>query len=658
MLSDSDNILPSVRGAIPVCAEAVNRYRQTAVRSALAAVAWMAVATPLGAQGEPLEELLVTGSYSPRAAVTSSVSVLEGPQIAALNKRTLADLLKTIPGVLVEEQGGAGGLSAVSIRGGEANFTLVLVDGVAVNDPTNTRGGGFDFANLNSTLVERIEVVRGAASAVYGSDALAGVINIITRRPRHGHTQALTLGAGGDGYGDYSATALGRADTLAYTLEIARRDDGNSVPGSERDSDSATIRLGWQPNTRHALDLRFRYLDGERSSYPEQSGGPRFALLDDLDHAAYQDKILAASWAVQLREGWRSRLVMTRFEHEEDYLSPGIPPFFEVPPNGAETDFRRDKLQWVNSLEVGPGVKLDIGGDYQDEHGESVGYVEYFGSRSATDFLLERSSVGVFAAILTQPVEGLLLDGGLRYDDAQGFSAEVSPKVGMSLEITPGTRFSANWAEAFKLPSFFALGHALVGNPELEPEQVQGWDVGLAWEGGAGQRLAATGFFNDFSDLVDFDDETFRNVNRQQVETRGVELEALWPVATDITIQANGTYTEIDVKGEDTVLTGRPEWSAGLLLGWQVAAQWHTTLDYRYTGRQWAISRHTGGEVAARLSAYHRVDWALQWQPTRRWQFKLAIDNLLGETYATAIGFPAPERTLRFGIHYLNEVQH
>ena len=126
------------------------------------------------ASGPAIEDVLVTGTLAPQLALTSSVSVLDTEQILALNKTTVADLLKTLPGLLVEKQGGPGGLTAVSIRGGESNFTLVLIDGVAVNDPTNFRGGGFDFANLNPNMVDRIEVVRGAQSAIYGSDALVG----------------------------------------------------------------------------------------------------------------------------------------------------------------------------------------------------------------------------------------------------------------------------------------------------------------------------------------------------------------------------------------------------------------------------------------------------------------------------------------------------
>jgi vitamin B12 transporter len=143
-----------------------------------------------------MEHTLTTGAYSPVAVgdLTATTDILDRDRIEVLNKRTVAQLLKTVPGVLVEELGGPGGLTAVSIRGGESNFTLVLLDGVAVNDPTNTRGGGFDFSRLNPASVERIEIVRGSQSAIYGSDALAGVINIITRRGVAGHRQQVAAG--------------------------------------------------------------------------------------------------------------------------------------------------------------------------------------------------------------------------------------------------------------------------------------------------------------------------------------------------------------------------------------------------------------------------------------------------------------------------------
>ena len=151
----------------------------------------LAILTSHSLAAQELENVLVTGTYVPQpmADLSSSVTVLDREFLQVTNKRTVADALRTVPGLLIEELGGPGGLTAVSIRGGEANFTLVLVDGVELNDPTNTRGGSYDFSKLDMASIERIEIVRGAQSAIYGSDALAGVINIITLRSTETHQQ-------------------------------------------------------------------------------------------------------------------------------------------------------------------------------------------------------------------------------------------------------------------------------------------------------------------------------------------------------------------------------------------------------------------------------------------------------------------------------------
>jgi vitamin B12 transporter len=601
-----------------------------------------------------IEDVLVTGTLAPQLAQTSSVSVLDAEQIAALNKSTVADLLKTLPGLLVETQGGSGGLTAVSIRGGESNFTLVLIDGVAVNDPTNFRGGGFDFANINPNMLDRIEVVRGAQSAIYGSDALAGVINIITRRPQEGHEQQVYMEGGNHDYSDVGASALGRVGAFNYTVELASRDDGDPTPGSTRDSDSAHLRLGWQPTDIQELSVSYRYIDGKRSSYPEQSGGPEYALYDELDNSKYTQDIFALDWGVDFSPGWRSTFTASRFEQEEHYRSPGISPYTEVPPNGADTDFTRDQVRWINTLQLAPGVEANIGAEYRHEEGKSKGYIEYFGDRSPSDFELDRDTRGAFIDVSATPLADLLLQASLRYDDPQQFDSETSAQAGARYTVGGGVTLAANWGEAYKLPSFFALGHALVGNPDLQPEKGESWDVGASWLATDTLRLGATWFDNDFTDLVDFDDETFRNVNRKSVQTSGVELQADWQPLPALLLRSQATYTDIDVKNEESVLTGRPEWTASLVAQWQVYEDWDTALDYLYAGHQWAASRHTGEQVTEQLEDYHRVDWVLRWQMASAWQVQLSVDNLLDENYETAVGFDAPGREFRVGITFRN----
>jgi len=599
--------------------------------------------------GSDMEQVLVTGTYSPVPAsdMTSSVTVLGPWEIRALNKSSVADVLKTIPGILVEEQGGAGGLTAISIRGGETNFTLVMIDGVPMNDPTNTRGGGFDVSNLNLASIERIEVIRGPQSAIYGSDALAGVINIITRRAQQGHHQFLRLERGSENFHNYSAGAMGKAKNVGYALNLSQRDGGDGVEGSSRTNDEANASIDWQPAENHTFRVSYRYLDGSRTSYPEQSGGPQFALIDHLDESDYTDRTLAAKWRADFSTAWQSTLNINRFNHDESYTSPGIFPFFAVPPNGAETSFRRDQVQWINKLVLDESFAVSLGGDYRHEEGESTGYLDLGYVSVPTDFVLDRNTSALFGDIHLKLGQQLLLQGSVRYDKPDDYAGNTSLNMGARYEFEPEVSIFVNFGEGFKLPSFFALGHPLLGNPDLRPETAQSWDTGVRWAAGDKLNLSATYFFNDYQDLIDFDPVRFRLVNRKQVTTKGVELQTGWSLAANMVISAHSTYTSIDTGNDPTTLLGRPEWRVGASAMWRLDSGWSTTLDYQWTGKQYAASQHTGETKVELLDDFHRIDWNLAWQASEKVRFELAIDNLLDEHYYTGVGFPAPGRTLR-----------
>ncbi len=599
-----------------------------------------------------IETIVVTGSYAPLplSGQTSSVSIIGKDELQGLNKSNLADVLKTVPGLSVEEQGGPGGLSAVSIRGGESNFTLVLVDGVPQNDPTNSRGGSFDFSNLDPASVERIEIVRGPQSAVYGSDALAGVINVITRRPQQGHSQKVRAEWGQNDLQNLQLAASGTAGNVSYALDLAQRDAGEQIEGSTRETDSASLRLTWQISDVQQLHASYRYLDGQRTSYPEQSGGPEFSLSDELDKSDYQDENFSLGWQVDISNNWRSSLNASRFEHTEDYNSPGIVPFYAVPPNAADTDFQRDQLRWVNTLQFSDNYRLNLGADYRDEQGVSTGILDLGFMTLPTDFELDRSSTGVFANLHAQPIPSLIVQAGIRHDDPEGFSNETSLKLGTVYQLNEDVALSANWGEAFKLPSFFALGHALVGNPSLKPETVRSWDIGMDWDATQSINLSATYFFSNYRNLIDFDSEQFINVNRSQVESSGVELQLAWQPTSTLNLLAQGSYTDLDIKDSTSVLLGRPQSRVGMVALWQLSDAWDTALDYQWTGEQYASSLHTGETVVEELDDYHRVDWNLRYQLSPAIQLEVAVDNLLDEHYQTAVGFEAMGRTTRLAI--------
>jgi vitamin B12 transporter len=620
----------------------------------LLGAAWMCVSTAVASgdmQSErvsKLESIVVSASYSPRAlaSTTVAVSVLDENLLRRLDKSGLGEALRTLPGVLLEEQGGDGGLMALSLRGGEANFTQVLLDGVPLNDPGNARGGSYDLNLLNGIELGRVEVVRGPQSVIHGSDALAGVVQLITPVPGGARRPKLQVTGGESGYRDYRFGAGVDLDTLGLAVELGRRQSGELVSGSERDTDMAAVRALLHLGESQNVSLQLRALDGERSSYPEQSGGPLFAQSSALEEGEYRSQLAALTWEARVFEEWHSRLLASHLQHQEGVDSPGILPYASVPSNGSETDFQRDQLSWVNTFQIGQAHQASLGGDFRAERGDSQGYVD-FGTPVPTDYRLSRRTIGAFAEWRYQIFDPLLLQTSVRSDDPQGFASRTTSRFGLRYEPLPSLALKLNWGEGFKLPSFFALGHALVGNPDLQPETGRGADFGIEWRLLRTMTITATGFFNRYRNLIDFDPEAFTNVNRREVVTRGGEGQLYWQPLPTLTVQGQLTYTDIDVVGENRVLLGRPAWKGGVWMDWEFQPNWRLGLDHQWTGGIPSASLHTGATVTSKLEAYSRVDWRLAWQTSERLQLSLAVDNLLDESYQTSIGFPGSGRTLR-----------
>jgi len=611
-------------------------------------------AAPLFAQQELLEQVIVTGTYNPLALaqVSSSVSVVDRKMLKQLNKTTLADVLQSVPGVLIEQQGGPGGLAVASIHGGESNYTLVMVDGVAMNDPGNSRGGAFDLNSINVDSIERVEIVRGPQSAIYGADAVAGVINIITQRPAQGHQQTVQATIGDAGYQQAGISALGAGDNTDYALQARVRDTGEPVEGSRAEDTEINLRLGWQPTEVHDVNASARYFDGKRNNYPEQSGGPEYALSPALDYTDFTDKSAALGWQFQILERWKSHLQATQYQRTESFDSPGVAPYFAIPPNGADTEFERQQITWINTIGQQEKLWANIGLEKRKEEGESKGYLD-IGFLLPTDFALDRTTESGFIDINAQVNEKLFMQASVRSDDTDDYGNETSSRLGVRYQLTDTLVVRANQGEGYKLPSFFALGHPLVGNADLKPETVTGWDAGIAWQVSDQLNTSIDYFANDFRDPIDFDSELFTNVNREQIETSGVEWQAQWRgLDNRIGLHFNATYTDIDVKDEVSVLTGRPQWSAGIAADWQLSDSLRTSVDYQHLGEQFATSQHTGEATLHELEGYQGLDANLFWSVSDTLEMTLAIENLFDKDASTAVGFPAPGLLWRVGLQW------
>lgn len=605
----------------------------------------MAVATDgAGSGAKPhMDNVSVIGSrlHGAGSDVARQVSILDSAQIQLLNKADVEQLLHGLPGVNVNRQGGAGGITSLYVRGGEANFTVVMLDGVPLNNPTNTRGGSFDFSNVDISTIERIELIRGPQSVAYRADALSGVVNLISRGADADTGTRVRGELGTDGY--YRGTAyLGQ--TLGEDghagIFLGRNDAGNVVDASEHEIEFVNARVILPEWATNRVGATVYYSESERMTFPEDSGGPEYAVFRDRDEARSEDLSAQLSWQSGLGRRWQSTVTANWFRTEGEATSPGIFPGTEVPPSGSDTTFDRYQLSWNNRFQF-KRTHLSAGLDAQREDGESEGFID-FGVRLPTDFELERDTVGAFAEVTHQFTDGLSLSIGARHDNPDGVDSQTTWRLGGLYRFADGrTALRANWGEGFKLPSFFALAHPLVGNPDLKPETANSWDMGIEHRFQNGLAANVALFGNRFEDLVDFDDEAFMQVNRSRVDTHGIELGLRLPLGSKGSISGHATWLETDIDNTDEELRGRPDWKAGALFLYDLGPRVSFSAEYLRVGEVVEASRHTGVSVDQKLDAYDVVDVGLIWRFARNAEVQLAVDNLFDEDYRQAVGFPA-----------------
>jgi iron complex outermembrane receptor protein/vitamin B12 transporter len=319
-----------------------------------------------------------------------------------------------------------------------------------------------------------------------------------------------------------------------------------------------------------------------------------------------------------------------------------------IPPNISKNTFWRYDLTLRHLFPVTQGVQLAVGAQAQFEDGTSNGIID-IGFPLLTRFSLMRDIWAPFFEAQLSLIPGLLIQGGVRVDIPEGFDTEVSPRVGASYTIAAiGTTLRASWGEGFKLPSFFALGHPIVGDPTLPPETSQSFDVGFTqvlWR----KRLSisVTYFYNEFTNFIDFDEQSNRLLSQPKVTTKGVEASLNVAPWSRLDFLAHLTYLESNIEGTDEPLRNRPEWRGGFSIRWRPLASLDVLLKALFVGEVFDSSIPTGDVT---LDAYTRVDLAVTWTVHTTVSLLLAVDNLFDADYEEFVGFPAPGINPRLGV--------
>lgn len=572
------------------------------------------------------ESILVTASRTE----TRGATTIERDAIEALQPPTVLEVLDRTAGVRAFSKGGAGGGSYLSVRGGEPNFTLVLLDGLKVNDPTNSQGGAFDLAQIDPQAIDRIELARGARSAVHGADALAGVVNLRLREVRDGDrfasAQSSLDSEGAYGVGGTAGSGWQGGGAL---VSAAHYDSGDLTAGSDLSRWQALAKAT-QAIGDHSLSALLIHAETDRDGFPEDSGGPRLATVRDLEARETELTAIGLGFAgggVAVRPS----LSLNWSRQDADTDAPPIPP--AVPAISAATRFER--LEALADLRASPlpGLTLAAGAGYLEEDGRSRGLID-FGVLLPADFDAARHIASAFGEA-TYERGALSASAGVRFDDPSTAASEWTSRA--ALRVGPAF---ASYADGYKLPSLYALYYPLIANPALSPERSRSFEAGFDHSvKGADFRIA---YFNSrFRDLIDFDPATFTNVNRARVTTQGVEAEASGEIAAGWRLRGALTYLDVD---SATPLRARPRWQGSATVDWQVSDRWLATLGGRFNSRFFDSSVPTG---LVDVDGHAEVDAALRYAISPAVTLQLTARNLLAADYEEAVGFPAPGRVLR-----------
>ncbi len=572
------------------------------------------------------DTLLVTATRTAQTAdqALASVSVIDRAEIERKQAQTVTELLESTPGLTVVNNGGRGKATSISLRGTSSDQVLVLIDGIKVGSATL---GSTAFEHLAVDQIERIEVVRGPRSSLYGSEAIGGVVHIFTRKGEQGFNPRFSVGAGSDSAREVTLGASGGNDKGWYNLSVSDfRTDGFNAKqegtyGYNSDDDG-------YDNRSYALSGGYQLTDRleGRLSWSQNRGDNEYDGGNDFDDYSNESRLqtLGGELRLAVTDSWNLNLTAGQSRDKGTVYGDGV--------YQSHIETRRDttSLQSEHSFSHS---QLTWGVDYQnDEVTSSNAYA-----------VSERDNVGVFA--LYQLYMGQHdLAFSLRGDDNEQFGNETTGSIAWGMELPHALRLTASYGTAFSAPTFNDLYWPGSGNPDLQPEESDSWELGLSGDH-AGIQWSANLYQNDVDNLIAWapNDEGFwvpMNVDRARI--RGLELAAATRLA-DWDLSTTLDLMDPKDRNTDELLKRRPRKTLNVSADRDFGS-------YTLGGSLRAVGKREDG--SAELEAYTRVDVRGSYQLTQDWALKAKIENLLDEEYETANGYNQPDRTYWLSLHY------
>ena len=603
----------------------------------------LALMAPLAAhaqESKSVDPVVVTATKvaTPAEQLGASVSVVNGEDFQTYHYPTVDEALRNVPGVQIRRSGSYGKATSVTIRGANANQVQVLVDGLRVKSPTL---GQVDLSDISPDLIERIEVIRGAQSTLYGADAIGGVINIITRKGKGGPFQATVQ----QEVGNYDtlvsrATVYGAWKILNYALSASHFESNGQFQNDETDANAISARIGATLPWNSTLDFVFRYNKNDigvpmKGVFPGPQ--PINPIINRNARSQSETTIFSLEGKTRPVEWWETRGRLARYENSagfQDPVDPGVDFDFAT---FSQVNVERREAEWVNSFFIGKWSTSSVGLEHRREIGESH---NTFRAVSETQSVFFEQQLRFF--------ERLFLTGGFRVEDNSVFGTTTTERGSLAFLIKEtGTRLRGSAGTGFRAPTFNDLFFPGFGNPDLQPEKSLSYDFGVdqkLWNNRI--RLGLTYFQNNFRNLIacctPLPTAPFGGpFNVGRARSAGIEFTSEVDVLPNLIASLNYTYTDSENLATDRPLPREPRhrWNIGLT--WEPISKLSLFTQVHVVSEQF----EQFGEVYN--SGYTRVDIGGTWRILERtgWLQKLEltarIQNLLNEGYAEVRGFPA-----------------
>ena len=618
------------------------------------------IASAQQADGD-MENILVSASLLPITINRSAnaITIIDRNEINNRAVVSASDLLRDVAGLAVSRSGAQGSQTQIRMRGGEANHLLVLIDGVEANNPAQS--DEFNWGTLVAAHIERIEIIRGPQSSMLGSDAMAGVVNIITRstdQPLSANAFFETGGFNTQNNGISIGFKDGGFDMRLGVSDLQTDGENISRSGSEKDGYENTnlnLKSGWRASDQLRLTFVARQSDG-MNEYDADSDFD--SLIDDQDNVS---KFRSATMQLKadyssFNGHWQHQLSMAQSTNKNAEFNQRTP--------GTVTDSNKDQYRLVSSLlwdELNHRLSLLI--EREEEEFQQRGPINDYGVFGIYDPNQSRSRDTDSLALEYRAdiSEKLTLAVSTRHDDNSEFNSSDTSRVEAIYQINDSVRLRSAYGTAIKNPTFterFGFYTNFIGNPSLEPEESSNWELGIdQLFNQGGSTLSVTFFNSELENEIDgnfMDPVTFRytSKNRQGLSKRqGMELTTVNKLNDAVSLNTSYTYTDsVESDGANRLVdeVRRARHIGSLNLSWQAMDSLHINANAQYNGSQMDVVYPKN----VKLADYTVVNLSANYRATPNLDVYVRFDNLLDESYEEVFSYQTLGFSANIGVRY------